>query len=377
MHGVMAHSIRQACDLNRLGLLWILVDAFVFCELARLFVSLDRLHIFYAVAKNLSFTKAAQELFISQPAITRHINNLESTYGVRLFDRLGSKIELTKAGKIMLQHTEKILSELSNLEYAMHLLNNEHVGQLRLGSSTTISQYVLPPYLASFFNDFPKAEVTLINGNSRFIEHALNEHNIDLGLVEGVVRLPTLTYTPFCADELIIVAGTGKPPFKTLDGTVSSPKPLFDAIDDNLSIEEFKTMPLVMRERGSGSLDAIEKALNQSQIKLNDLNVIMYLGSTEAIKLFIQNTRALCILSKYAVERELSANLIKQVNVEGLRIYREFCFVQAPGPQSMLTQRFMDFVLKITKYQPKESTNEAHSAYTSPSASAINTSSKL
>lgn len=306
-------------------------------------MSLDRLHIFYAVAKNLSFTKAAQELYISQPAITRHINNLENQYGVRLFDRLGSKIELTKAGQMMLQHTEKILSELSNLEYAMHLLNNEHVGQLRLGSSTTISQYVLPPYLASFIDDFPKAEVTLINGNSRFIEHALIEHNIDLGLVEGVVRLPTLTYTPFCEDELIIVAGYG-------DHANSG----FKAIPDELSIEEFKKTPLVMRERGSGSLDAIEQALNNYQIKMTDLNIVMYLGSTEAIKLFIQNTRALCILSTHAVQREMNVNLIKRIQVENIKIKREFCFVQAPGPQNMLPQRFMDFVLKETAYTSKK-----------------------
>ena len=102
-----------------------------------------RLKVFYSVAKNLSFTKASQELFVSQPAITKHIRELESLYGVRLFDRQGNKISLTGAGELLLEHCERILAEYRKLEYDMHLLQQEYAGQLRLGASTTIAQYVL------------------------------------------------------------------------------------------------------------------------------------------------------------------------------------------------------------------------------------------
>ena len=102
-----------------------------------------RLRVFSSVAKNLSFTKASQELFISQPAITKHIQELETMYQTRLFERMGNKILLTDAGRLLLEHCEKILEDYGRLEYEMNLLRNEHTGELRLGASTTIAQYVL------------------------------------------------------------------------------------------------------------------------------------------------------------------------------------------------------------------------------------------
>lgn len=103
-----------------------------------------RLRVFSSVAKNLSFTKASQELFISQPAITKHIQELETMYQTRLFERMGNKILLTDAGRLLLEHCEKILEDYGRLEYEMNLLRNEHTGELRLGASTTIAQYGFP-----------------------------------------------------------------------------------------------------------------------------------------------------------------------------------------------------------------------------------------
>ena len=114
-----------------------------------------RLKVFQSVAKNLSFTKASQELFVSQPAITKHIQELEAAYQTRLFDRQGSRISLTDSGKLLLEHCERILEDYKRLEYEMHLLHNEYTGGLKLGASTTIAQYVLPPLLASFIGKFP------------------------------------------------------------------------------------------------------------------------------------------------------------------------------------------------------------------------------
>ena len=109
-----------------------------------------RLKVFQSVAKNLSFTKASQELFVSQPAITKHIQELETCYQTRLFERQGSKISLTEAGELLLKHSEKILDDYKQLEYEMHLLHDEYIGELKLGASTTIAQYVLPPLCVPF-----------------------------------------------------------------------------------------------------------------------------------------------------------------------------------------------------------------------------------
>ena len=229
-----------------------------------------RLRVFQSVAKNLSFTKASQELYVSQPAISKHIQELEACYQTRLFDRQGNKISLTEAGKLLLEHSERILDAYKQLEYEMHLLNDEYTGELKLGASTTISQYVLPHFLGNFIRKFPQVNLSVLNGNSRFIETALQENRIDLGLVEGILRLPHLKYTTFLKDEIVVVMNTKS---KLV-------------VSDEITPQELINLPLVLRERGSGTLDVIERALLKHQIKLTSLNVLMYLGSTESIKLF-------------------------------------------------------------------------------------------
>ncbi|HIZ92130.1 MAG TPA: LysR family transcriptional regulator [Candidatus Bacteroides merdavium] len=286
-----------------------------------------RLKVFHAVARNLSFTKASQELFISQPAITKHIQELESTYQTRLFDRQGGKISLTESGQLLLEHCERILEEYRKLEYEMHLLHNQYTGELRLGASTTIAQYVLPPMLGSFISKFPQVELSLFNGNTREMETALQEHRIDLALVEGVTRLPNLRYTPFLEDELVVVVRTG------------SRLP----IADEITPEQLTTFPLVLRERGSGTLDVFERAILQHNIKLSSLHVLMYLGSTESIKLFLEHTDCLGVVSIRSVSRELYAGRLRVVDVKGLEMKREFNFAQLQGQESGLSQIFMQF----------------------------------
>ena len=286
-----------------------------------------RLKVFQSVAKNLSFTKASQELFVSQPAITKHIQELETCYQTRLFDRQGSKISLTEAGELLLKHSEKILDDYKQLEYEMHLLHDEYIGELKLGASTTIAQYVLPPLLANFITKFPQINLSLINGNSRGVEVALQEHRIDLGLVEGIFRLPNLKYTAFLQDELVAV--------------VHMRSKL--AVADEILPEELPNIPLVLRERGSGTLDVFERALLQYNLKLSSLNVLMYLGSTESIKLFLEHTDCMGIVSIRSVHKELVAGTLRVVEIKGMPMQREFNFVQLQGQEGVLSQVFMRF----------------------------------
>lgn len=289
-----------------------------------------RLKVFQSVAKNLSFTKASQDLFISQPAITKHIQELESAYQTRLFDRQGSKISLTEAGKLLLEHCERILEDYKRLEYEMHLLHNEYTGGLKLGASTTIAQYVLPPLLAGFIRKFPQVNLSLANGNSREIEAALQAHSIDLGLVEGVLRLPNLKYTTFLEDELVAVVRTG------------SDLP----VGDEITPEDLLRLPLVLRERGSGTLDVFERALLQHHIKLSSLQVLLHLGSTESIKLFLEHTDCLGIVSVRSVTRELYSGQLRVVEIKGMPMLREFSFAQLQGQESGLAQVFMQFAMR-------------------------------
>ena len=134
-----------------------------------------RLKVFYSVATNLSFTKASHELFISQPAISKHIRELEQRFETPLFERNGNKIQLTRAGELLLSHAQSLLAAYRQLNFEMNLLTNHFSGELRLGASTTISQYVLPPLLAKFMKKFPDIKLSLLHGNSNDIERALTE----------------------------------------------------------------------------------------------------------------------------------------------------------------------------------------------------------
>ncbi len=261
-----------------------------------------RLKVFHSVATNLSFTKASKELFISQPAISKHIHELEVQYKTPLFDRVGSRIGLT------------------------HLTDN-FAGELRLGASTTISQYVLPPILASFIKKFPEIKVSLLNGNSRDVEQALREGKITLGLVEGTVHQSTLHYTPFMKDELVVVAHTG----------------CSLAAYDEISLEQLRTLPLVLRENGSGTLDVVEAALAEHQIKLSQLNVLLQMGSTESIKLFLENSEALGIVSIRAVTRELMSGRLKVIEVEGFCAERMFTFAEPQGQNGGVEESFIRY----------------------------------
>ena len=274
-----------------------------------------RLKVFQSVAKNLSFTKASQELYISQPAISKHIQELEANYQIRLFDRLGNKISLTEAGKLLLEHSERILDAYKQLEYEMHLLNGEYTGELKLGASTTISQYVLPQFLGNFIRKFPQINLSVLNGNSRAIEAALLENRIDLGLVEGLFRLPNLRYTTFLKDEIVAVIST--------QSKLNVP--------DEITPQELINIPLVLRERGSGTLDVIERALLQHHIKISSLNTLMHLGSTESIKLFIENTDCMGIVSVRSVSRELASGVLRIVEIKNMPKHRSFCFLHGRG----------------------------------------------
>ena len=283
--------------------------------------------VFVSVAKNLSFTKASQELFISQPSVTKHIQELETLYQTRLFERMGNSISLTDAGRVFLEHSKRILDDYGRLAYEMSLLRNDHSGELRLGASTTIAQYVLPPLLAQFIDKFPQVSLSLFSGNSAQVEKALQEHRIDLGLVEGNVRQQTLKYTPFLRDELVAVVNTHSRWSER----------------DELELDDLYHIPLVLRERGSGTLDVVVAALQAHHIKLTDLPVRMYLGSTESIKLFLENSDCLGILSVRSISRELFSGRFKVLDIKGLSMHREFDFIQLQGQDNGLPAQFMDF----------------------------------
>ena len=286
-----------------------------------------RLKVFYSVATNHDFYKKLQK-GLSQPAISKHIHELEMQYKMPLFDRTGSRIVLTRAGELLLSHTNTLLAAYRQLDFEMNLLTDNICGDLRLGASTTIAQYVLPPILSSFIRKFPDIRASLLNGNSHDIEKALCEGKITLGLVEGKIRQSSLHYTPFMKDELVVITHTGSKL----------------AHFEELSLEQLCTLPLVLRENGSGTLSVLESTLAEHQIKLSQLNVLMQLGSTESIKLFLENSDVLAIVSVRAVTRELMSGSLKVIDITDFSAERMFSFVQLQGQSGGLEESFIRYM---------------------------------
>ena len=274
-----------------------------------------RLKVFRTVAKNLSFTKAARELFISQPAITKHIQAIETEYGLRLFNRHGSRIYLTPAGKVLYDYSNKLIKLQKELENDLNVYKDTQTGSLRIGASTTIAQYVIPPILSKFHKKFPHYQLVLHSGNSNQIADYLLNGEIDLGIVEGKVKNRDIKYIKFINDELVAVTNSNN---KNLS-------------KDEISLKELINLPLVLRERGSGTLEVLEYALKNRKIKLSSLNILSYLGSTEAIKYYIASDNCLGFISIRALKRELDADELKIIKVKNFKAPRTFNFITLHG----------------------------------------------
>lgn len=289
-----------------------------------------RLKVFKSVATNLSFTKASQELFISQPATSKHIQELEKEFGVRLFERMGNRIQLTKAGMRLLKHTNRILKDYQALTYDMNAEKQGMRGQLRIGASTTISQYVVPELIAGFRKRYPNVHITLMSGNTRDVETSLEADSIDIGMVEGIKVQPQLKYTSFMDDELVVIVRADNPVIK----------------GDTMTIEELKATPIVLREFGSGTLDVLEQTLKKRHINLSDLNIEMNLGTTEGIKHYVEHSNCMGIVSIQSVSKEIYRNVFRIVDVDGLSITRQLMFVEKRGEGHRLAQDFKDFITR-------------------------------
>lgn len=287
-----------------------------------------KLQIFYRVATEKSFSRAAEEMFISQPAVTKQIKSLETELGIILFERGTKKVELTSGGRIFLRHATAILSQFKRLRNDLSLLSEQLSGKLVIGASTTIAQYVLPPVLAQFQKTNPSLKITLLNENSTTIEKLLDEGKIDLGIIEGLPDSSSLKYTLFTKDELVLIAHRTS---------------RYSEITD-LSLKDLAQYDLVLREKGSGTLEVFEDYLEKHGYNLGRFNVLMQLGSTESIKLFLKHTDALGVISIHAMTDSLISNEFSLIGLEEGRIYRNFYFVHSKRRPDKIVTRFMSFL---------------------------------
>jgi DNA-binding transcriptional LysR family regulator len=288
-----------------------------------------RLKVFYTVAQRLSFTKAAHELYITQPAVTKHIKELEQQLNIQLFKRNGNNIALTIAGKVLVQYAEKIFQTYTELETELAQLNNMEAGTLHIGASTTVAQTILPKILALFKKTYPDVTFNFIQGNTDHISQLILDEKIDVAIVEGAAHSPQLSYSPFAKDEIVLVTRANNKLSKKQE---ISPKQLLD-------------IPLVLREAGSGTLDVIFNALAGVQINPKDLNIEIQLESSIAIKQYLLYSDTATFLSIQSVLSELKYNELSVIEIKGMEIFRTFQFIQLHGKNSKLIDLFKRFCL--------------------------------
>lgn len=256
-----------------------------------------RLQVFHAVAKHLSFTKAAEALFMTQPAVTFQIRQLEEHFNTRLFDRAHGRIALTPAGQTALEYAERILALSAEMDVRMKELGGQVAGALLIGASTTIAEYLLPQILGEFKLEFPGVVPRLFVANSEAVQARIAERTLDLGFIEGESHLPSLVTDVCCDDELQVVCAP------------SHPLARLKAVTPQALVEH----AYVGREPGSGTREVIDHYLQKEGVAPDSLQLVMELGSPEAIKGLLSTGNGFSIMSRATNVKESRAGVLTRI----------------------------------------------------------------
>jgi DNA-binding transcriptional LysR family regulator len=247
-----------------------------------------RLQVFHAVAKHLSFTKAAEALFMTQPAVTFQIKQLEEHFNTRLFERGHGRISLTPAGDIVLDYAERILGLSAELDTRLKEMTGQVAGLLLVGASTTIAEFLLPQVLGDFKSRHPNVVPRLFVANSGAVENRVAEHTLDIGFIEAPSHLAAVATDVCCEDELVVVVGTSHPL----------------AQHKSITPKQLVEYPYISRESGSGTREVTDAYFQKAGVRPEALNVVMELGSPEALKGLVATGLGFTIMSRATVQKE-------------------------------------------------------------------------
>jgi len=286
-----------------------------------------RLQVFHAVAKQLSFTKAAEVLFMTQPAVTFQIKQLEEHFNTRLFDRGHGRISLTPAGELVFSYAEKILGLSSEMDVRLSEMTGEIGGALLVGASTTFAEFLLPRILGEFKSKYPKVHPRLIVGNSETVENRVGEHTIDIGFIESPSHRPNLQTQVCCEDELQVICS---PKFPMTRLKEISPQHLLDH-------------PYVSREPGSSTREFTEVYLRKNGIDVEHMIQVMELGSPLALLEVVETGIGYAIASRISVLKALRLGDLVSIPLKP-RLIRQLSMVYSKDKfRSRLVTTFVDF----------------------------------
>lgn len=278
------------------------------------------------VAEKKSFSRAAEALRLTQPAISQQIHTLEEYYGTKLFERTSKRVELTAAGETLLPYAKQILDLSAKSKGALDDLMGRVTGKLTIGATFTIGEYILPQVLAEYTQRFPEVELNMLIHNTEEIGEMMLDYSIDAGVVEGRLQHRHLTLTPFLDDEVVLFA----PPSHPLARSAA------------VRAEQLEEHAFILREAGSGTRATAEDYLQKIGVEPRK---VISIGSTQGIKEAVEAGMGLAILSQWCVRRELQTGSLKRLTVDAFRYSRPLSVLERAGRfQSRAASEFVSLV---------------------------------
>lgn len=294
-------------------------------------MDLWQLEIFHKVIELKGFSRAAEAVHISQPTVSSHIKDLEEHFGCQLIDRIEKKAFPTRAGEILFEYANRLLSLRNDTESAMANFKGKISGKLRLGGSNIPGGYILPKLVGKFIKVYPEVNVSLKIGDSEEIIADINNSRVDLGLVGVKSNYKKIIQEILMEDHLCLVIPKNH---KWADYT-------------SIGLKDLQNEPLILREEGSGTLKTLKNSLTRAGLKLSHLNVIANMGSTTAVLQCIRNNIGVSILSSIPILDEVNSNLLSAIPIEELNLDRHFYITRHKDrTESPLTRAFIDFIKK-------------------------------
>jgi DNA-binding transcriptional LysR family regulator len=266
------------------------------------------LEVFLSVAKHLSFTRAGQEVHLSQPSVSVRVRQLERDLGVKLFEQLGKKVALTEAGRLLMPHARRVLTAMDDARHAIEELQGLERGTIRIGASTTPGMYLVPKVIARFKLRHPNVRIHLGIEDTRRVEEGVITNEFDFGFVGGHLAGDEIEVIPWLTDEVVLVV----PPGHAL------------ARKRRVGPQDIANEPFIFREQGSATQAAVERGLSESGLQLK---AVMEMSNPEAVKQAVQGGLGLAFLSRFAIAAELKAKTLAPVSVRGLGVRRELKIV--------------------------------------------------
>ncbi|GAA0432894.1 LysR family transcriptional regulator [Lentibacillus halophilus] len=287
----------------------------------------QHLHVFVTVAEKQNFSRAAETLHMTQPAVSQYIRLFEETMGVRLLERTSKYVQLNKAGEMVYHHAKEIIGLYTRMQNLVDDLTNKASGPLSIGASYTFGEYVLPHIIAKLNEAYPNISPTVIIGNTTEIADAVKRHQLDVGIVEGHLKDEEhMQIEPFAEDDMVVVAAPNHP---------------LMVRNDVISMKDLEKTTWVLREYGSGTREAADSVFQQNDIAPDK---IMNIGSTQPIKEAVEAGLGISLLSQWAIQKELQHDDLTVVPVSGLPFRRQFSIITTSPFQTKALQIFIDLL---------------------------------